>query len=62
MADCEHPTLQFGRSSSSVFCPECDRVWFPRSRQDACDHKGYSFEKHGRCCFKCGVFMVDWGD
>ena len=30
--------------------------------QKTCTHEGYSFEKHGRCCFKCGVFMVDWGD
>ena len=29
---------------------------------NACDHAGYSFAKMGRCCFKCGEFMVDWGD
>ena len=27
-----------------------------------CMHEGYSFKKHGRCCFKCGAFMVDFGD
>jgi hypothetical protein len=33
-----------------------------RKLQDACGHEGYSFAKHGRCCFKCGAFMVDFGD
>lgn len=27
-----------------------------------CNHEGYSFEKHGRCCPRCSIFMVDWGD
>lgn len=30
--------------------------------QATCDHAGYSFKKMGRCCFTCGIFMVDWGD
>lgn len=30
--------------------------------QRACLHEGWSFKKHGRCCWKCGTFMVDWGD
>lgn len=27
----------------------------------SCDHKHYSFEKHGRHC-TCGTIMVDFGD
>jgi len=27
-----------------------------------CDHEGWNFKQHGRCCWKCGTFMVDWGD
>jgi hypothetical protein len=27
-----------------------------------CKHEGWTFKKHGRCCPKCGTFMVDWGD
>lgn len=30
--------------------------------KSACDHAGWSFEQQGRRCFKCGSFMVDWGD
>jgi hypothetical protein len=26
-----------------------------------CDHKHYSFAKHGRVC-TCGAMMKDWGD
>ncbi len=33
-----------------------------RERQKTCKHEDYSFEKHGRCCWTCGIFMVDWGD
>ena len=29
---------------------------------EQCDHSGWTFEKQGRCCFKCGGFMVDFGD
>lgn len=31
-------------------------------RQVSCGHKGYSFEKHGRCCGHCGKFLTDFGD
>lgn len=63
MADsCVHETLKFGIGNKTVFCVGCDKVWFP-SRADAkCDHKAWTFKKHGRCCFKCGEFMVDFGD
>ncbi len=27
-----------------------------------CEHKGYSFTQHGRCCPTCGDFLVDFGD
>lgn len=27
-----------------------------------CDHAEWTFERHGRVCFKCGTFMVDFGD
>jgi len=27
-----------------------------------CDHEGWTFEKQGRRCLKCGVFIVDFGD
>ena len=30
--------------------------------QAACEHAGWNFKEHGRCCFKCGIFMVDFGD
>jgi len=30
--------------------------------QKTCTHEGWNFKEHGRCCFKCGTFMVDWGD
>jgi len=30
--------------------------------QAECDHAGWSFSQHGRCCFGCSQFMVDWGD
>ena len=26
-----------------------------------CKHKGWSFNKHGRCCHTCGEFMIDFG-
>ena len=28
----------------------------------SCDHAGYTFAKHGRCCPLCGAFMTDFGD
>jgi hypothetical protein len=33
-----------------------------QATQLTCDHADWSFEKHGRCCFKCGAFVVDFGD
>lgn len=27
-----------------------------------CDHKGYNFKQHGRCCPHCGKFLTDFGD
>ena len=27
-----------------------------------CTHQGWTFEQDGRCCRKCGVFVVDFGD
>lgn len=33
----------------------------PSSKAD-CDHAGYRFDLHGRCCFKCGTFVTDFGD
>ena len=27
-----------------------------------CDHPGYSFDKHGRCCPTCNDLIVDFGD
>lgn len=27
-----------------------------------CDHWGWRFEKDGRCCSRCGVVLVDFGD
>lgn len=30
--------------------------------QDACNHAGWSFSKDGRCCRKCGAFVLDFGD
>lgn len=33
-----------------------------QKHQAACTHAGWSFQAMGRCCFKCGAFMVDWGD
>ena len=33
-----------------------------REIQNTCTHEGWNFKEHGRCCFKCGTFMVDWGD
>lgn len=41
------------------------RVWrrsgHSGSPNELCDHKNWTFEKHGRVC-PCGVFMVDFGD
>lgn len=31
-------------------------------KQAACDHAGWSWKTQGRCCFKCGALMVDFGD
>lgn len=28
----------------------------------ACQHEGWTFKTHGRCCHKCGKFLVDFGD
>ncbi len=33
-----------------------------QARPSDCDHGGWTFEQHGRCCWKCGSFMIDWGD
>lgn len=33
-----------------------------RKLQDSCAHVDWNFQKHGRCCHKCGAFMVDFGD
>lgn len=33
-----------------------------KAKQDTCPHTGWNFAQHGRCCFLCGAFMVDWGD
>lgn len=33
----------------------------PSSKAD-CDHAGYAFDRHGRCCFKCGTVVTDFGD
>lgn len=30
--------------------------------QAMCMHEGYNFQQHGRCCWLCGRFMVDFGD
>lgn len=27
-----------------------------------CKHLGWDWEKHGRRCFNCGTFVVDFGD
>ncbi len=35
---------------------------YPFETEAKCDHVGYSFDRHGRCCFRCGTFMVDPGD
>lgn len=35
--------------------------WDSRVKQE-CTHPGYKFEKHGRCCHKCGEFITDFGD
>jgi hypothetical protein len=32
------------------------------AKRETCRHEGWSFEKHGRCCFECGTFVVDFGD
>ncbi len=31
-------------------------------RQKTCDHAGYKFRDHGRCCGSCGIIMMDFGD
>lgn len=33
-----------------------------RVNQASCTHAGWTFEKDGRCCRKCGTFVVDFGD
>lgn len=30
--------------------------------QKTCTHSGWNFAEHGRCCWTCGTFMVDFGD
>lgn len=27
-----------------------------------CDHEGYSFARHGRCCPGCATILTDFGD
>lgn len=34
----------------------------PPEAGKGCAHEGYSFKRDGRCCPKCGTFMVDFGD
>lgn len=34
----------------------------PRVDKVFCEHVGYDFDKHGRCCFDCGEVMIDFGD
>ena len=31
-------------------------------KQKTCKHEGYSFKKHGRGCFDCGMILTDFGD
>ena len=31
-------------------------------KQKTCKHEKWNFKQHGRCCFDCGIFMVDFGD
>lgn len=33
-----------------------------KAAQATCQHAGWDFAKHGRCCWGCGAFMVDFGD
>lgn len=30
--------------------------------KEICKHKGWEWEKHGRCCFNCGTYVIDFGD
>lgn len=30
--------------------------------QRVCTHDGWNWKQHGRCCFTCGAFVVDFGD
>jgi hypothetical protein len=43
---------------------ERDRIVEMNGGQDKpdCRHIGWDFRKHGRCCFACGAFVVDFGD
>jgi len=51
------------RLMTIINSPEAKAEALARRRiQEVCTHEGWSFKKHGRCCFKCGTFMVDFGD
>lgn len=30
--------------------------------QKTCTHSDWNFAEHGRCCWTCGTFMIDFGD
>jgi hypothetical protein len=30
--------------------------------RDKCRHIGWEWKRHGRCCFNCSTFVVDFGD
>ena len=33
-----------------------------REARETCDHAAWIFAAAGRCCPRCGTFMVDFGD
>jgi hypothetical protein len=41
---------------------EKNAAGFNAEAYPVCDHAGWNFQQHGRGCFKCGTFMVDFGD
>lgn len=34
----------------------------PQLNKLVCEHEGWTFKKHGRCCHQCGKFLIDFGD
>lgn len=46
------------------FVEERDRIVEMNGGQNKhdCRHVGWEFSKHGRCCFACGAFVLDFGD